>query len=187
MKNAVVILLISVAGLPAVAGAQPARSWPGAPPPPGYTGPEFRDPKTGQVWTPDNVGQDGKPVDPSDRAFDPAGQAVPVGPPVRVVPAVRVVGTVPIAGPIVPLVEVNDLSLQADPDGFWHAGFHLQNNSAVTQAPEIACTFHNGDKPVGQANVSVPTTAPGDRIEVSFKGPRSFVFVDGMNCRIVVP
>jgi hypothetical protein len=32
--------------------------------------PEFCDPRTGQVWTPDIVGQDGEPVAPDDRAFD---------------------------------------------------------------------------------------------------------------------
>jgi hypothetical protein len=40
--------------------------------------PEFRDPRTGKVWTPDIVGQDGKPVAPDDRAFDPFAQVVPV-------------------------------------------------------------------------------------------------------------
>ena len=42
------------------------------------TGPaEFKDPKTGQVWTPETVGQDGKPSKPDDKAFDPKAQAVP--------------------------------------------------------------------------------------------------------------
>jgi len=38
--------------------------------------PEFRDPKTGQIWTPENVGQGpiGKPT-PADLAFDPLAQA----------------------------------------------------------------------------------------------------------------
>src|SRR6516225_613140 len=42
------------------------------------TGPlEFRDPKTGQVWTPETVGQDGKPLaGPEDKAFDPKAQNV---------------------------------------------------------------------------------------------------------------
>ena len=38
--------------------------------------PSFKDPKTGQVWTPDNVGGAGNPALPQDRAFNPAGQAV---------------------------------------------------------------------------------------------------------------
>ena len=37
--------------------------------------PEFRDPKTGQVWTPETVGQDGRPLaGPEDKAFDPKAQ-----------------------------------------------------------------------------------------------------------------
>ena len=179
MKSIVVALLACAAGLSSgLAGAQQA-------PPPGYSGPEFRDPRTSQVWTPDNVGQDGKPVDPADRAFDPSGQAVVVGPPVQVVPTVGVVGQVPIsAGPTVPLVEVNGLSLRTGGDGYWHAEFHLQNNSATPRAAKVVCTFRNGDKPVMQADVAVPSAGPGDRLSVTFNGPRDFVFVDGMDCRI---
>jgi hypothetical protein len=179
MKSIIVALLACAVGLPSgLAGAQQA-------PPPGYSGPEFRDPKTGQVWTPDNVGQDGKPVDPADRAFDPSGQAVVVGPPVQVVPTVGVVGQVPIsAGPTVPLVEVNGLSLRTSGDGYWHAEFHLQNNSATPRAAKVVCTFRNGDKPVLQADVAVPPASPGDRLSVTFNGPRDFVFVDGIECRI---
>src|SRR5947208_616194 len=41
--------------------------------------PEFRDPKTGQVWTPETVGQDGRPLTgPDDKAFDPQAQSAPV-------------------------------------------------------------------------------------------------------------
>ena len=39
--------------------------------------PEFRDPKSGMVWTPENVGQDGKPIGPDDKAFDPSAQNAP--------------------------------------------------------------------------------------------------------------
>ena len=40
--------------------------------------PEFRDPKTGQVWTPETVGQDGRPLTgPDDKAFDPQAQSAP--------------------------------------------------------------------------------------------------------------
>ena len=40
--------------------------------------PEFRDPKTGQVWTPETVGQDGRPLTgPDDKAFNPQAQSVP--------------------------------------------------------------------------------------------------------------
>ena len=38
--------------------------------------PEFKDPKTGQIWTPLNVGQQSGPPTPQDLAFDPLSQAV---------------------------------------------------------------------------------------------------------------
>lgn len=40
--------------------------------------PEFRDPKTGMVWTPETVGQGGKPILPEDHAFDPTSQSAPM-------------------------------------------------------------------------------------------------------------
>ena len=177
MKSTVAVLLVGAAGLlPILAAAQS---------PPGYAGPGFPDPKTGKIWTPDNVGQDGKPLDPSDRAFDPSGQAVVVGPPVQVLPTMSVVGKVPVtADPTVPPVEVHDLSLRTSGDGYWRAEFRLQNNSATPRAAEVVCVFKNGDKTVMQANVAVPSAGAGDRLSVSFNGPRDMVFVDGMDCRI---
>src|SRR5258708_28601855 len=36
---------------------------------------EFKDPKTGQVWTPETVGRDGRPLSqPDDKAFKPQEQ-----------------------------------------------------------------------------------------------------------------
>jgi hypothetical protein len=66
--------------------------------------PEFRDPKTGQIWTPNNVGLVPGPNTPADRAFDPLGQAVRVDGVVVQRPKVTPLGAVPItAGPTVPL------------------------------------------------------------------------------------
>src|SRR3982074_433539 len=40
---------------------------------------EFKDPKTGQVWTPETVGRDGRPLtQPDDKAFNPQAQNVPL-------------------------------------------------------------------------------------------------------------
>ena len=61
-------------GLAAQALAQVPRSSVDMPVTPGV--PEFRDPKTGQIWTPLNVGRQSGPPTPQDLAFDPLGQAV---------------------------------------------------------------------------------------------------------------
>ncbi len=63
----------AVAQSPATSSSAP-RSSIDIPATPG--GPEFRDPKTGQIWTPQNVGRGpiGKPT-PADLAFDPLAQA----------------------------------------------------------------------------------------------------------------
>lgn len=76
--------------------------------------PEFRDPKTGEIWTPLNVGQQSGPPTPADLAFDPLGQAVRVEGVVVQRPSVVPLGSVPItAGPTVPLVNIGDATLRA--------------------------------------------------------------------------
>src|SRR5512143_4048503 len=70
---------------------------------PAVTGqPQFRDPKTGQIWTPQHVGGKSGPNTPQDRAFNPQGQAVAVQGVVTQTPTVTLMGSVPItAGPTV--------------------------------------------------------------------------------------
>ena len=72
-----IIAALVATGLATAATAQTAptpRSRVEVPTTPGV--PEFRDPKTGQIWTPENVGRGpiGKPT-PADLAFDPLAQA----------------------------------------------------------------------------------------------------------------
>ena len=78
--------------------------------------PEFRDPKTGHVWTPETVGQDGRPLaGPDDKAFDPKAQNVPVKDFDQTVRG-KPVGTVPVtAGPTVPIVAMDNATLKAVP------------------------------------------------------------------------
>ena len=75
-RNGAFSILACIVGL-AMAGtahAQAPRSKVDMPSTPGV--PEFRDPKTGQIWTPLNVGLQSGPPTPADLAFDPRGQAV---------------------------------------------------------------------------------------------------------------
>src|SRR6186713_979737 len=78
--------------------------------------PEFRDPKTGQVWTPETVGQDGRPLTgPDDKAFDPQAQNAPVKIAEQRLRG-RPVGTVPVTvGPTVPILAIENASLRAVP------------------------------------------------------------------------
>src|SRR5918994_4230199 len=69
--------------------------------------PEFRDPKTGQIWTPLNVGLQSGPPTPQDLAFDPLGQAVYVKGVVTQQPSIVPLSSVPItAGPAGPGVHI---------------------------------------------------------------------------------
>jgi hypothetical protein len=107
---------------------------------PGTSGqPQFRDPKTGQIWTPGNVGGQSGPNTPAERAFNPQTQTTVASGPLVQTPAVTLVGTVPItAGPTVPIAIIDDASLTAIPSQRWQVVLYLNNNSAATINPIIS-------------------------------------------------
>ena len=150
--------------------------------------PEFRDPKTGQVWTPETVGQDGRPLTgPDDKAFDPQAQNAP-----RKVAEQRVrgrpVGTVPVtAGPTVPIVVMDSASLRAVPGRRWQAVLYLDNNSGNPVEPVIECRFTNAGNTVMDTRAVVQTTAPSVCQGLAIYGPRTDVFVDRVSCRVTAP
>jgi hypothetical protein len=150
--------------------------------------PEFRDPKTGQVWTPETVGQDGRPLTgPEDKAFNPQAQNVPATSVEQRIRG-RPVGTVPVtAGPTVPIVVINNPSLRAVPGQRWQAVMYLDNNSGNPVDPVIECRFTNAGNTVMDARAIVQTTAPSVRQGLVIYGPRTDVFVDRANCRVTAP
>jgi len=150
--------------------------------------PEFKDPKTGQVWTPETVGQDGRPLTgPDDKAFDPQGQNAPLKVAEQRVRG-RPVGTVPVtAGPTVPIVAMDGASLRALPGQRWQAVLYLNNNSGNPVDPIVECRFSNAGNPVMETRAIVQTTAPSVRQGLVIYGPRTDVFVDRASCRVVAP
>ena len=151
--------------------------------------PEFRDPRTGQIWTPENVGRGpiGKPT-PADLAFDPLAQAgryqglmvqqpnfVPLG------------WSAPTAGPSTPLATIDNASLRAVPAKRWQVVLYVNNNSAGTLAPMIDCRFINAGKAVEETRVLVPGVGAGVRGGITILGPKTDLFVDRATCRIVSP
>ena len=155
---------------------------------------QFRDAKTGKVWTPQNVSRDNKlepanqPSTPADKAFDPQAQVASVdGVSVQRPPA-NLMGIVPItAGPNVPIVTIDGPSLQAIPGGRWMTVLYVSNNSAAEANPEVGCTFTNGGRAVQETRVIVATAGPGQRLGVPVYGPRTDIFVDRVLCRVLVP
>jgi hypothetical protein len=150
--------------------------------------PEFRDPKTGQVWTPETVGQDGRPLTgPDDKAFNPDAQNVPARSVEQRIRG-RPVGTVPVtAGPTVPIVVMDSPSLRAVPGQRWQAVMYLDNNSGNPVDPVIECRFSNAGNAVLDARAIVQTTAPSVRQGLVIYGPRTDVFVDRATCRVTAP
>jgi hypothetical protein len=122
--------------------AQAPRSTIDAPVSPGQ--PQYRDPRTNQVWTPNN---------PADRAFDPLAQATVVSGVVQQQPAITPMGSVPItAGPTVPIVNMDGATLSAVPAQRWQVVLYLNNNSASAVAPVINCQFMNSSQLVESTN-----------------------------------
>ena len=148
---------------------------------------EFKDPKTGKVWTPDNVGtgKSTEPPTPADRAFDPTRQAATSGGTGVQAPSVRVLGSVPItAGPSVPIAVIDEAALRVIPAQRWQVTLHLNNNSADTINPVIDCAFTNHGQPVDNARASLPPVAGGQRVSFVVYGPAANVFVDRAECRL---
>lgn len=150
--------------------------------------PEFRDPKTGQIWTPLNVGSKGGPPTRADLAFDPLGQAAYVSGVVTQRPSVVPLSNVPItAGPTVPIVNLGKATLRAVPGKRWEVVLYLNNNSAELVVPVINCRFTNGGKLVEQTHALVPPVGAGLRVGMIIYGPKTDLFVDRATCAVTSP
>lgn len=149
--------------------------------------PEFRDPKTGMVWTPETVGQGGKPILPEDHAFDPTSQSAPMQNVVqRATP--RPVGSVPItAGPTVPIVNMENAMLRAIPAQRWQVVMYLNNNSGNPVEPVVDCRFTNAGNLITSTRAMVSPIGAGVRAGVAVMGPRVNYFVDKASCQVASP
>jgi hypothetical protein len=151
--------------------------------------PEFRDPKTGRVWNQNNVGNGpvGRPT-PADLAFDPAGQTTRIDGVVVQRPPTALLGwSPPSAGPNVPLVSLDNPTLSAVPGKRWQVALYVDNNANGTMVPMIDCRFTNGGNAVMETRVLVPALGAGVRAGILIYGPKTELFVDRANCRIVSP
>ncbi|MBS0522752.1 MAG: hypothetical protein JSS04_03870 [Proteobacteria bacterium] len=149
--------------------------------------PEFRDPKTGMVWTPENVGQGGKPILPEDHAFDPTSQSAPAQVVLQRATA-KPVGSVPVtAGPTVPIVTIENTMLRAVPGQRWQVIAYLNNNSNKPVDPVVECRFTNHGNPVSATRVTVSQIGPSVRAGFAVMGPRINYFVDKVSCQVTSP
>ena len=152
------------------------------------SGQGFRDPVTGKVWTPENVGGGASdPSNPANRAFNPQGQAGTAGTTVQT-PNVTPIGTVPItAGPSVPIAVIDNATLSAIPSQRWQVVLYVNNNSANTISPVIECQFTNAGSPVETARANLPPIGGGQRVGLTIYGPTTNLFVNRADCRLLAP
>lgn len=187
---------------PGTAAPPPGDARPLAPPPPAAANePQtFRDPITGRVYDPGNVGQPAdKPVPPEDRAFDPRAQGrgtigAPPGsgpaPQRMVEPPTRVIGSVPkVSGPgsSVPLVALEIPSLRIGPQGRWVLQMNLANNSGQPFDASVACSFRNGDRSVDEVMVWMRGVRGGEKVTTEVVGPPAQVYIDNAPCTVRSP
>jgi hypothetical protein len=153
--------------------------------------PQYRDTRTGKVWTPEIADQETStysPSSPADRAFDPRAQAIRVEGVSVQHPRAALMGTVPItAGPSVPLATLDVPSLQVLPGRYWLSILYLTNNSAGTVDAIVGCHFTNQGQRVEDTRIVVPPAGPGERLGVPVRGPRYDVFVDRVTCEMMAP
>ena len=156
---------------------------------------QFKDERTGKVWTPENVSKDNQTpqqqaamlTTPADKAFDPNSQSVATQVVVQR-PRGNLMGTVPItAGPTVPAVVIDSPWLQAVPQQNWLSVLYVTNNSANVVDPVVGCTFSNGGRPVQDTRIVLPPAGPGERWGVPVHGPPVSTFVDRVTCRLLSP
>jgi hypothetical protein len=152
---------------------------------------EFRDSRTGTVWTPHLIEGDLAEANPDarvNRAFDPRAQGAVVPGIVTQHPQAKLMGTVPFtAGPSVPIVDVDAPSLQPIPARHWLAVLYVTNNSAGTVNVVLDCHFTNGGAKVEDTRVIVPPAGPGERLGIPVRGPQTDLFVDRVTCGVVTP
>ena len=195
--------LIAVAGALAFAAASPALAQVPAAQTPGMIGTgvsangvtQFKDERTGKVWTPENVSKDNQtpqqqaamPATPADKAFDPNSQSVGMQVVVQR-PRGNLMGTVPITvGPTVPAVVIDSPWMQAVPQQNWLSVLYVTNNSGNVVDLVVGCTFTNGGRPVQDTRVVLSPAGPGERWGVPVYGPPVSTFVDRVTCRLLSP
>jgi hypothetical protein len=155
--------------------------------------PQYRDSRTGTLWTPvlnEQIEQQEAYIpDPSvDRAFDPRSQNVRIQGTVVQHPRGNLMGTVPItAGPAVPLMTLDLPSLQVIPQRHWLTILYVTNNSAGTIDAVVGCHFTNQGRTVETTRVIVPPAGPGERLGLPVRGPRYDIFVDQVSCQLLSP
>lgn len=156
---------------------------------------QFKDERTGKVWTPENVSKDNQtpqqqaamPKTAADKAFDPNSQSVSTQTVVQR-PRGNLMGTVPItAGPTVPAVVIDSPWLQAVPQQNWMSVLYVTNNSANVVDAVVGCMFTNGGRPVQDTRVMLGPSGPGERWGVPVYGPPVSTFVDRVTCQILSP
>ena len=131
-----------------------------------------------------------QPSDP-DRAFDPRDATTayrpPEGPMPRPHPVVRRTGPRPVpnypAGTPVLSLQASNLTYGAS--RYWQVTVTITSNVNRTVDTQVACSFLNAGRSIGEANFGPIQLAPGEQVSSDLIGPPTTAFVDSTNCRVV--
>ena len=129
------------------------------------------------------------PARPEDRAFDPNSQRVPL----RLTtqhPRLTLLNIVPLTsglGSPVPIMTLDAPALRLTAEKRWIVDLIATNNSPLTIAPEVKCTFMNGGRPVEIVSAFLDGLGAGQRVFFQVMGPEGEVFVDRAPCIVAGP
>jgi hypothetical protein len=129
------------------------------------------------------------PSRPEDRAFDPRSQNVPLRMTTQH-PRLTLLGIVPVTsglGSPVPLMTLDAPALRLTADKRWVVDLVATNNSPLTIAPEIKCTFLNTGRPVEIVSAFLDGLGAGQRVFFQVLGPAGEIFVDRAPCVVAGP
>jgi len=136
--------------------------------------------------------QTGMPANP-DNAFNPNAATNSYRPPegmqARPQPTVRRTGPRPIPNFSTPqpLVTLAASNLTYGEARYWQVTITITSNTPRTLDTQIACTFLNAGRSVGEAYFGPTPIQPGEQITTDLIGPPTTVYVDSTRCNVLSP
>ena len=128
-----------------------------------------------------------------DAAFNPNTATGAYRPPEGVMPkpqpVVRRTGPRPIPNFATPqpLVTLAATNLTYGEARYWQVTIIITSNTPRTLDTQVACTFLNNGRSVGEAFFGPTSIAPGEQITTDLIGPSTTVYVDSTRCNVIAP
>ena len=127
-----------------------------------------------------------------DAAFNPNSASAyqpPAGSMPRPQPVLRRTGPRPVPnyGSNMPVVSLAVNNLTYGAARYWQVTVAVTSNVTRTIDTQVQCSFLNGGRSVGEADLGPVQMAAGEQVSTDLIGPPTTTFVDSTNCRVLSP